>query len=139
MNLSRVNNFLFQVGCRSQTIFSNKCFYGRWMHREPAKIKLPYEGSSLKKETVIDLESQTTQKSDEKNNAVNLKDKNNISNDIVRIVHKNKNSLETNKKLEEKRQRFISKEKYNIRKQNVFDENNEIIFEKLKDNDGRIR
>lgn len=115
-------------------------FYGRWTHRKPAKVLFSFDANSttLKKEQVIDLDTKSIDSAvakpvldpDRKNTATKNIDDSNALKD---------------KSPEERKERILKKElkirkmKTNLTQKKVFDENNEIIYEKCKDNDVRIR
>lgn len=103
--------------------------YSRWTHRNPAKVLLPFEANTtttLKREKVIDL---VLKKTDSKSSE-EYEDS------------KPPNSTSTSvqfKEAKEKKEIKLKKIRDNLVQKKVFDENNEIIYEKCKDNDGRLR
>lgn len=109
--------------------------YGRWQHRNPAKVLLPFEPTSkvnLKKEKVINLDPKIVNKAEESSqHATEIR------------VDKNRDVQEslppTKSKLKSKKEEKVKKRKFYLSQQKVFNDNSEIIYEKLKDNDGRIR
>lgn len=110
---------------------SSARLYSRWMHRKPAKVLLPFEpnsNSNLKKEKVIDLGNSDTRK--EKN----IHDDKEINVKNASVVSKDKF-----KEIKEKKETVLKKRKFYLSQKKVFDDNGEIIYEKLNNNDGRIR
>lgn len=137
--MNRLQKILFRSK-DSYHIF-NERFYARWMRRNPANVILPFEGSSLKQEKVIDLKTNIVHESEDTSN---LKK---VTKDIVNksssksLFAELEHSRLTPDKLEQikkKRQIQQSKLKAKVKAQKVFDDNNELIYEKLKSNDGRI-
>lgn len=117
-----------------QTITANQTrLYGRWMHRKPAKVLLPFEPTvktNLKKEKVIEInpdkfvQSQESQVATEPNKS---------------IKQESVLSPEKVQEIKQKRETKQKKIKFYLSQKKVFDDNNEIIYEKLNENDGRIR
>ncbi|CAK1582050.1 unnamed protein product [Parnassius mnemosyne] len=107
-------------------------FYGRWMHRKPSKILLPIESDSsvnLKRENVINLDFKVSKKSDsEATNSDNLKTLENVS-----LSTKNKF-----KEVRDKKETLMKKRLFYLSQKKVFDDNNEIIYDKVKDKDTKI-
>ncbi|KAI5641774.1 spoU rRNA methylase family domain-containing protein [Phthorimaea operculella] len=106
------------------------------MHRKPTKVILPFEPPSkvgLKKEKVIDLEPET-------NNKVRVTQ-------AQKLEHTNTEQNESEfkeanpqkfKDIRKQREEKMKKRKFYLSQLKVFDDDNEIIYEKCKDNDGRI-
>nr|XP_026495172.1 rRNA methyltransferase 3, mitochondrial [Vanessa tameamea] len=104
--------------------------YGRWMHRRPAKVLLPFEPDSqvsLTEEKVIDIGTDGFKKN--KNEKIETND----SKPLVPVT-----SQDHFKQLKEKKNIALKKKKFYLSQKKVFDDKGEIIYEKLKENDGRI-
>lgn len=136
-----IQRLIFHSVTRSyQPIITIERLYGRWMHRQPAKVVLPFESTnkrSLKKEKLIELDSEIfikpqnkEQKALEREGYVELSTDKGL---------KSKLPLEKVTQIKEKRVEKLKRRKFYISQSKVFDENDEIIYEKLKENDGRIR
>lgn len=108
--------------------------YARWVHRKPAKVLLPYENTKvdLKKEKIIDLDPSTM-----KNNQTEGFPKSSVINSELKEPSP-KFSKEKCKEITEQRQDKIKRREFYLNQQKVFNENNEIMYEKLKGNDGRV-
>lgn len=107
--------------------------YRGWMHRKPAKVLLPIEpdaNASLKEEKIIDLGSDMNRNT----NSNNLKSKQ----EKVNQKDTTQKLLTTNE-IKHNKLKKLQRQKFNLNQCKVFDENGEIIYEKLKENDGRIR
>lgn len=139
--MNQVQRTLLKTLRSGNVLTSNQRFYGRWMHRNPVKVYLPCEGSLLKKEKVIDFDSVIQEKS-KKAHADNLKKdvKDQREAETERKIEHIKKEITPEKSKEIKKKREVKKimEKSNLNKKNVFDENNEVMYEKVKENDGRI-
>ncbi|KPJ01792.1 RNA methyltransferase-like protein 1 [Papilio xuthus] len=101
------------------------------MHRNPAKVILPFEPKEniqLRKEKVIELDSNgfknTTKKETSQQGNETLEESSHTKINFKEVKYKKETVLK-------KRLFYLSQKK-------VFDDNNEIIFEKLKDNDSKI-
>lgn len=106
--------------------------YGRWMNRQPAKVLLPFEPTgpvNLKKEKVIDLGGDILYKSNIKSEESSTKTETSSSTF----------SPEKIKEIRNKREEKIRQRKFYLNQQKVFNEQGEVIYEKLKDNDSRLR
>ncbi|XP_068629833.1 rRNA methyltransferase 3A, mitochondrial [Battus philenor] len=111
----------------STFVFSR--FYGRWMHRNPGKVLLPFESKTdvkLKKEKVIDLESEIFKKDRAQEDEISA---------TLDKIPKTKLKFDG---VKEKKETLLKKRLFYLSQKKVFDDDNEIIFEKLKDNDTRI-
>lgn len=118
--------------------------YARWMTRNPAKVLLPFETvkkSDLKKEKVIDLGPQILNKSKKGIcNENHLPDKENEHDTAVeRKGTSTSFSRQKAKEIKAKRDEAIKKRHFYLNQKKVFDDNNELIYEKLKEKDSRIR
>lgn len=131
-----IRRLLIQTITQQQSQVSSVRLYGRWLHRNPAKVLLPFEPTSkqnLKKEKVINLDAKIVNKSEEQSqHATKIGDDENRDCQEPLLPAKFK---EVKSKKEEK----AKKRKFYLSQQKVFDDNSEIIYEKFKDNDGRIR
>lgn len=157
-------NNIYHVTCaflRHASSYSSVRFYGRWMHRNPAKVMLPFESdskSSIKEEKIIDLGPDILKKVKNGPNATNATrkaDLNTISSS--KTISRNEQKSEDNKQTEgslssntslneqrskdvkEKRETLLKKRKFYLSQKKVFDDKGGIIYEKLKENDSRIR
>ncbi|XP_038215631.1 rRNA methyltransferase 3, mitochondrial isoform X2 [Zerene cesonia] len=130
---------------KKTTMFSIRSvrLYSRWMHRRPAKVIIPFEqdfNNQLKKEKVIDLEPVLVEKELKKKLDkdteinVNRKESHKIQENIA---FKNLKPIVPND-IVEKRETKIKKRNFYLSQKKVYDDNGEILFEKLKENDGRI-
>lgn len=121
-NICRLSHALIQ-----HARISSVRLYRGWMHRKPAKVLLSFEPDSnvsLKEEKVIDLGSHNnvkTRKLGPKQEKVTLSNE------------------ESSKEIKENKAIKLKQRKFYISQKKVFDDNGEIIYEKLKENDGRIR
>ncbi|XP_039747380.1 rRNA methyltransferase 3, mitochondrial [Pararge aegeria] len=108
-------------------------FYSRWMHRNPAKVMLPFEHESkvgIKKEKVIELGPDALKKV-----------KNEPITPIVKahsLTNSTSMAQEKSQEIKGKRETMLKKRKFYLSQRKVFDDKGEIIYEKLKENDGRI-
>ncbi|XP_072944046.1 rRNA methyltransferase 3, mitochondrial [Epargyreus clarus] len=110
--------------------------YSRWAHRNPAKVILPFEPSTkvnLKKEKVISLDPSKFTKSKEKPEYDEEKPVQNIETKTDPVL-----SSEKIKEIKEKRETKLKKRNFYLSQKKVFDDNNEFMYEKLKENDGRV-
>lgn len=111
--------------------------YGRWTHRNPAKVLLPFESTSktnLKKEKIINLDPKIVNKSEEQSQHTTE-----IVDDKTNSVFKVSLPPAKSKEVRSKKEENEKKRKFYLSQQKVFDDNSDIIFEKFKDNDSRIR
>lgn len=125
LNINRL--FSQMYACR--TIVSSSRLYARWMNRDPAKVLLPFDEksqSSLKKEKVISL------------NPDDLSKKNNES-AAVKNAAPSQFPPQKAKEIKTKREEKLKKRDFFLKQCKVFDENNDILYEKVSTNDGRIR
>lgn len=100
------------------------------MHRRPAKVLLPFEPNSnvnLKEEQVIDIGAEGFKKQNENNETKEKKPP-------APVI-----SQEKFKEVKEKKEIALKKKKFYLSQKKVFDDNGDVIYEKLKGNDGRIR
>ncbi|XP_026742560.1 rRNA methyltransferase 3, mitochondrial [Trichoplusia ni] len=115
--------------------FQSVRLYARWSHRSTAKVLLPFDEKSkgnIKKEKVIDLDPSIFNKSKALKESITSE---------IDIKNQNKQSTlapEKSQQIKQKREEKLKKLKFNLSQQKVFDENSEIIYEKLKDNDARV-
>lgn len=138
MSIKHFNRLLIQTIARQQSHISRVRLYGRWMHRNPVKVLLPFEPTSnvnLKKEKVISLDPGIVNKSEEHSqHAPEIGDNGNTNKDSQDSI-----STAKYKEIKSKKEDKMKKRKFYLGQQKIFDDNNEIIYEKLKDNDGRVR
>lgn len=107
-------------------------FYSRWMHRKPVKVLLPFQPKSdnkFKKETIIDLPTDFLRRSAKEQIVEEPKKQ---SDDVLQTKDSFKNLKDKKEKLLKKRLFYLSQKK-------VFDDNNEIIYNKLNANDSKLR
>ncbi|CAH2232740.1 jg15488 [Pararge aegeria aegeria] len=103
------------------------------MHRNPAKVMLPFEHESkvgIKKEKVIELGPDALKKV-----------KNEPITPIVKahsLTNSTSMAQEKSQEIKGKRETMLKKRKFYLSQRKVFDDKGEIIYEKLKENDGRI-
>ncbi|KAG6450079.1 hypothetical protein O3G_MSEX006361 [Manduca sexta] len=122
-------------GVRQQLVITSRQ-YGRWMHRNPGKVLLPFEETSkvdLKKEKIIDLDPEILYKSKVKTDKVTE----------TKTVTSEDNSASTlppekSKQIKSNRKEKLQKRNFYLSQKKVFDDNHDIIYEKLGENDGRI-
>ncbi|KAJ8725552.1 hypothetical protein PYW08_003735 [Mythimna loreyi] len=123
-------------------VYGSLRLYSRWSHRSPAKVLLPFdEKSSLKKEKIINLSSSIQNKTQAK-----AGNKQNVKYEIEEVAEHgieeeqtgSSLSPEKTKQIKQKRDEKLKKRNFHHSQQKVFDENGEIIYEKLKENDGRL-
>lgn len=130
-----IGRSLIQTIAKQQLQVNSVRLYGRWLHRNPAKVSLPFEPTSkanLKKEKVINLNPKVVNKSEEQSqHATEIVDDGNKD---FREFHLRAKSKEVKSKKEEKEKKI----KFYLSQQKVFDDNSEIIYEKVKDNDSRL-
>lgn len=108
-------------------------YYGRWMHRNPAKVILPFEPKDnvqLRKEKVIELDSDFFKKTPKKET---------IQKSIAVTSEESLQNKVNFKEVKDKKESLLKKRLFYLSQKKVFDDNNEIIYEKLKDNDSKIR
>lgn len=119
--------------------------YSRWTHRTPGKVILPFEPTgkvNLKKEKVIDLDPSVLKKTQvpksttpvPKTSKVILADQRDRIIDDKPIPTPRKS-----KKILTEREEKMKKHKFYLSQKKVFDDEGEIIYEKLNENDGRAR
>lgn len=127
---------MIQMITRPQSQVNSVRLYGRWLHRNPAKVLLPFDSTSkvnLKKEKVIHLDPKILNESEEQSqHATEIRGG---ENKHVQESLPPTKSKEVKSKKEEK----LKRRKFYLSQQKIFDDNSEIIYEKFKDNDGRIR
>lgn len=129
MSLRNLHSVAFQVIVR-HSVFDSARLYSRWTHRKPARVSLPYEPNSernLKKEKVISLDPESFKKP--KENEVKS-----VDNEATKQF-----SPEKSTEIKNKREEMAKKRKFYLSQAKVFDDNNEIMYEKLNDNDGWLR
>lgn len=137
-----VHRILLRTLIRQAPACGSVRLYGRWMHRSPAKVLLPLEPNSksnLKKEKIIDLDPAILNKGQ---NQVKQKDILKVETDDKReSTQSTESSLprEKAKEIKQKKDERLKKLKFYLSQQKVFDDNGDIIYEKLKENDARIR
>ncbi|CAB3242040.1 unnamed protein product [Arctia plantaginis] len=103
------------------------------MHRNPSKVSLPFEANSksnLKKEKIIDLDPTILSKGKQNEDAA--KEPNTAKLDITSL------SPEKSLQLKQQRKEKLKKQKFYLSQQKVFDDNGNVIYEKLKENDPRV-
>ncbi|XP_049867084.1 rRNA methyltransferase 3, mitochondrial [Pectinophora gossypiella] len=136
MSLKGCNRLLLQTLLNSRPVLNSGRTYGRWSHRKPAKVLLPFEPPSkvgLKKENVIDLDAEVLNKPQDSQAAPKGLKQTIIEEEKVSDI-----TPEKAKDIKAKREDKLKKRKFYLSQLKVFDDNNEIIYEKCKDNDGRI-
>lgn len=125
-NIYSLSNFFLQQIPKLPSVR----LYGRWMHRRPAKVLLPFEPNSnvnLKEEHVIDIGAEGFKKSNENYESKEKKPPAPVT------------SQEKFKEIKAKKEMELKKKKFYLSQKKVFDDNGDVIYEKLKGNDGRIR
>lgn len=138
MARSLVNRLVSQILiCQSPgPVYGSVRLYSRWSHRAPVKAILPFsEKSSLKKEKIIDLDPTILKKRLTKEGNV----KQIVYDEIEEESTESSLPPEKTKQIKQKRDEKLKKRNFYLSQQKVFDDNGEIIFEKLKENDGRLR
>ncbi|XP_013186480.2 rRNA methyltransferase 3, mitochondrial isoform X1 [Amyelois transitella] len=118
-----VNRFLSQLNASR----NSARLYARWMNRDPAKVLLPFNEKSkpsLKKEKVISLDSEIYSKV----NAAPL-----APEETPPII-----SPQKAKEIRSKREDKLKKREFYLSQCKVFDDNNEVLYEKTTTSDGRI-
>ncbi|XP_047988576.1 rRNA methyltransferase 3, mitochondrial [Leguminivora glycinivorella] len=136
MSLTNLHRIVVQLVARHPVLDTART-YSRWAHRSPAKVILPYEPNSevsLKKEKIISLDPEKFNKPKESN-----KEKISATNSAQKETSTqltNQLSPEKSKEIKQKRDEIMKKRKFYLSQAKVFDDNNEIMYEKLKDNDG---
>ncbi|XP_045445545.1 rRNA methyltransferase 3, mitochondrial isoform X1 [Melitaea cinxia] len=124
-NIYSLSNFFLQQIPKLPSVR----LYGRWMHRRPAKVLLPFEPNSnvnLKEEHVIDIGAEGFKKSNENYESKEKKPPAPVT------------SQEKFKEIKAKKEMELKKKKFYLSQKKVFDDNGDVIYEKLKGNDGRI-
>ncbi|XP_063359560.1 rRNA methyltransferase 3, mitochondrial [Cydia amplana] len=132
MSVTNLHRIAVQLVARHPVLDTARS-YSRWAHRNPAKVILPYEPNSevsLKKEKVISLDPDKFNKLKE-----NKKEKIAVTNGSQNETS-HKLTPEKSKEIKQKRDELMKKRKFYLSQAKVFDDNNEIMYEKLKDNDG---
>lgn len=123
----------------NQSVINHARFYSRWAHRNPGKVILPFEPTGkigLRKEKIIDLDPGIYKKSEEK--VLQIKTNNDdLSNSDVEQPSRSLPKEKT-KEIKSKREEKLTKRKFYLSQKKVFDDNGEVIYEKLNENDGRI-
>ncbi|RVE54866.1 hypothetical protein evm_000633 [Chilo suppressalis] len=120
--------------------------YARWVKRNPAKVILPFEPTvkpSLRKEKVISLDPGILSKSKETkcskeqkySEMPSTKPELNDHDDKDKSTHILQKKF---KDIKSKRDEKLKKRLFYLNQKKVFDDDNELIYEKLKENDGRI-
>nr|XP_021189626.2 rRNA methyltransferase 3, mitochondrial [Helicoverpa armigera] len=132
-----MNRLMSQIFVRQlpSAAYKSVRLYARWSHRSPAKVLLPFtEKSDLKKEKIIEIDPSILNKSHAKQESDIVQNKTTIQEQPVA------SSLppEKTKQIKQKRDEKLKKHKFYLSQQKVFDDKGEIIYEKLKENDGRI-
>ncbi|XP_028172644.1 rRNA methyltransferase 3, mitochondrial [Ostrinia furnacalis] len=131
--MSRALNLISQIVLQKpQPSFGSVRLYARWMNRNPAKVLLPFEPESkpnLKKEKVISLDPSSFKK---------FEDKPQVPKQPEKAAPKVAQPQKKPKEIKSKRDEVLKKRLFYLSQKKVFDDNNDIIFEKLKENDGRI-
>lgn len=133
---SNINKLFVKKILGLSPAFQSVRLYARWSHRSPAKVLLPFDEKSkgnIKKEKVIDLDPSIFNNSKAPKESITPE---------IDIKNQNKQSTlapEKSQQIKQKREEKLKKLKFNLSQQKVFDENGEIIYEKLKDNDARVR
>lgn len=101
---------------------------------------LPFEATSkvsLKKEKIIDLDPGIINKIEQK--VTNVTEINDKASDSDEEKEPRNLPKEKTKEIKTKREDKIKKRKFYLSQKKVFDDDGEIIYEKLNENDGRIR
>lgn len=137
--MSRALNHISQLLIQQhQSSFGSVRLYARWMNRNPSKVLLPFEPETkpnLKTEKVISLDASILNKTKEKQQVhkQSVEAVDNVSASTPIQPQKKFTEIKT------KRDMVLKKRLFYLSQKKVFDDNNEILFEKLKENDGRIR
>lgn len=133
---SNINKLIFKKIISLSPGLQSVRLYSRWSHRSPAKVLLPFDEKlkgNIKKEKVIDLDPSIFNKSKAAKKSLT---------EEIEVKHQNKQTTLAPEKIaqiKQNREDKLKKMKFNLSQQKVFDENGEIIYEKLKDNDARVR
>uniref|UniRef100_A0A2A4K1Y3 Uncharacterized protein n=1 Tax=Heliothis virescens TaxID=7102 RepID=A0A2A4K1Y3_HELVI len=132
-----MNRLMSQIFTRQlpSAAYKSVRLYARWSHRSPAKVLLPFsEKSDLKKEKIIDLDPSII------NKKCNKPESETVKNNTAIQEQPAVSSLppEKTKQIKQKRDEKLKKHKFYLSQQKVFDDKGDIIFEKLKENDGRL-
>lgn len=116
--------------------------YCRWTHRKPGKVILPFEPTgkvNLKKEKIIDLDPSIMKKTQaavsKTIKVINADSRDEIIDDRPATRFDPKKS----KKIITEREEKMKKRKFYLSQKKVFDDNGNIIYEKMNENDGRVR
>lgn len=136
-----IQRLLSQVLFHAKPSVPNIQYYSRWTHRQPGKVILPFEPTgkvSLKKEKVIDLDPSVFKSQ----SAVPKSKKNVVADQKEQIAEDKPDSTidpQKSKKIKSDREEKLKKRKFYLSQKKVFDDNGEIMYEKLNNNDGRAR
>lgn len=129
-------------------------YNSRWAHRKPGKVILPFEPTGtvkLKKERVINLDPSVLKKSQapvsktqgpvlktqvpKTSKVINADSRDEIIDDQPASTFDSKKS----KKIITAREEKMKKHNFYLSQKKVFGDNGEIIYEKMNENDGRVR
>lgn len=142
--MARAFNRLLSHTLQPHNALGSVRLYARWMNRNPAKVMLPFEPESkpsLKTEKIIDLNPDILKKSKRKDlneKAAPIEDTNEVDISKTQKIKSSLFSSEKSKEIKNKRNEETRKREFYLSQKKVFDDNNEIIFEKLNNKDSRI-
>ncbi|XP_075969411.1 rRNA methyltransferase 3, mitochondrial [Anticarsia gemmatalis] len=130
-----INRFLLQTFIRQSPARGSVRLYGRWMHRSPAKVLLPTDANSkpdLKKEKIIDLDPAILTKKESKQKDISE------VNSIKEEPSVSSLPPEKARQIKLRKEEKLKKQKFYLSQQKVFDDNGDVIYEKLKESDPRV-
>lgn len=131
------NSWLLRKFIQKSPVCESVRLYGRWMHRSPAKVLLPINSSgknNLKQEKIIDLDPAIF-KNEDKNNE---KNKENKAVDLKDGTGSAFLSPEQSKRIKQNKEETLKKKRFYLSQQKVFDDNGNIMYEKLKENNSLV-
>ncbi|CAF4774032.1 unnamed protein product [Pieris macdunnoughi] len=141
---------LFRTLKVSNVSISSARLYCRWMHRKPAKVLLPFENKenvTLKKEKIIELGStklQTKTVNTNLNNTHQKQQKHLAKQENSDNLTQQENSstpqlpIKVSEDIRKKKENKLKQRNFYLNQKKVFDDNGDIMYEKLKENDSRI-
>ncbi|CAG9783645.1 unnamed protein product [Diatraea saccharalis] len=135
------SQFFAQLVIQKHSTFPSLRLYARWMNRNPAKVLLPFEPTanpSLKKEKVISLDPEILTKTKEIKTSELPTQQESYKDTKVGDIKQNPTQKLKFKKIKSEREEKLKKRLFYLSQKKVFDDNNELIYEKLKENDGRL-
>ncbi|XP_022117101.2 rRNA methyltransferase 3, mitochondrial [Pieris rapae] len=134
----------------SNVCISSARLYSRWVHRNPAKVILPFEHKedvTLKKEKIIELgptKFQTKTVNTNLNNTHEKQQKKLAKQDNSDNLNQQENTstaqlpIKVSEDIRKKKENKLKRRNFYLNQKKVFDDNGDIIYEKLKENDSRI-